>query len=355
MSLISQFFPSGESSGSGDSGYINAKVLVVGGGAGGNIIIRCCAAPPTSPAQGSGGCCTSYGSVGGVIYADGIFSPGATCPIQVGTGATSTTPVICDWCTGLPVAKCYYRFQDGGPGQASYFGGTGGLCAGGGVNDWTPDPTNPCPNAGDLTVGRGQVSIGCGGIKNIDKFESGFSCQSSANIRVQTCITVDNQMFYLSHGQAANNNVIDTNFESNVDITIPAVSNQCSSVWFRNHGFYHELLGPGNGQVVGGGQLTSACCKCGPSPQSICSFCQPILCPTVTDARKNFGGAGDGSGQGGEIFAGIGGCPGSVIVQYPNDYAATPAPNRPGSVDCSPNTPGFYTYYYLTPGSITLP
>ena len=51
----------------------------------------------------------------------------------------------------------------------------------------------------------------------------------------------------------------------------------------------------------------------------------------------------------------IGGCPGSVIIQYPNDYAATPAPNRPGSTDCSPNTPGFYTYYYLTPGSITLP
>ena len=48
------------------------------------------------------------------------------------------------------------------------------------------------------------------------------------------------------------------------------------------------------------------------------------------------------------------GCPGSVIVQYPDDYSAA-STSSPSVVDCSPNTPGFRTYKFLCPGSITFP
>lgn len=48
------------------------------------------------------------------------------------------------------------------------------------------------------------------------------------------------------------------------------------------------------------------------------------------------------------------GCPGSVIVQYPDEYAAATT-SSPSVVDCSPNTPGSRTYKFLCPGTITFP
>ena len=56
-------------------------------------------------------------------------------------------------------------------------------------------------------------------------------------------------------------------------------------------------------------------------------------------------------------FAGSGysGSSGSVTIRYPSSWGATPAPSRSGSVDCSPQTPGYYTYRWTSPGSITLP
>ena len=49
-----------------------------------------------------------------------------------------------------------------------------------------------------------------------------------------------------------------------------------------------------------------------------------------------------------------GGSPGSVIIQYPDEYAAATV-SSPNVCDCSPNTPGFRTYAFYQPGSITLP
>ena len=48
------------------------------------------------------------------------------------------------------------------------------------------------------------------------------------------------------------------------------------------------------------------------------------------------------------------GCPGSVIIQYPDEFAAATV-SSPSVVDCSPNTPGSRTYKFLCPGSITFP
>ena len=123
------------------------------------------------------------------------------------------------------------------------------------------------------------------------------------------------------------------------------------SASFKQSGFYHELLG--TGQVVGGAQLGYSMCFAQFQPTqpgvqaTCCSHNDQILRPTYPDALKNWGGYGAGSGIGGFVCGNIDGSPGAVIIQYPNSCGAVAAPARPGSIDCSPHTPGFYTYYYL--------
>ena len=358
MSVISQFFPSGESSGGGgNTGYVEAKILVVGGGGPGHCRYQCTIQPGSCP-NGSCNClCINYGAAGGVIYTDGALKPGETCPIQVGTGSTSTTTTSCTWC--FPCACCFkVAFQDGGNGGASYFGGTNGYCAEGGKGCYELCPTCTCPNAGNFCSISGEKNIGTGGEKNFDAFKTGFESNGTVRVTNFASCTVGagGGLYSQSSSISTCSGVIDSNFtpisNSGASPLCPTIG-QCPYAYYSHHGFYHELLGPGNGQVVGGSKLGKATCK--QCFNCSCGYCCEVLCPTYTDAIKNFGGLGNGTGSGGEIIASIGGCPGSVIVQYPNTYAATPAPARPGSTDCSPNTPGFYTYYYLTPGSITLP
>ena len=356
MSTLTQFFGGG--SGGGGGSYIEAKVLVVGGGASGFCSFGCKQQPPSCP-NGSCNCLRiSYGGAGGVIYRDGVLKPGTSCPIQVGAGASSTSTIQCAWCG--PCACCFrVCFQDGGPGGASYFGGTGGLCAEGGIGYFNPSPTSPCPTAGSFSSATGTKNIGRSGQKNFDAFSTGFEC--SANTRqAQFSNNIvgpsGGGMYVQSSSIATCAGVTDVNFTpipSAGAATLQPTGQFCPYQYYNHHGFYHELLGAGNGQIVGASKFGQSSCKSCFCIQ--CSYCCEVLCPTYTDAIKNFGGLGNGTGSGGEMCANIGGCPGSVIVQYPNTYDAVPAPNRPGSVDCSPNTPGFYTYYYLTPGSITLP
>ena len=360
MSLISQFFPSGESSGSsGGSGYIEAKILVVGGGGAGHCQAYCFKPCPNIPTSGLYCYKMVAGSPGGVIYVDTTLQPGATCPIQVGSGSPGTTTNFCQWNQSgpYPIPPCFsFCFQNGGPGGSSYFGGTTGFCAGGGVGDWAPNPGPAgCPTAGSFCTSVGDTSVFPGGAKDFNEFVSGFEVSKQCYVRMLHVCGATAP----SRSIACDNNVIDQNFDivSTLSSSPPTANNPSPSVGFSVHGFYHELLGPGNGQVVGGGTYGQASCKQGPGAPFPCVPIMPVAirCPTYTDAIKNWTGAGDGSGVGGELSAATSACPGSVIIEYPNDYAATPAPNRPGSTDCSPNTPGFYTYYYLTPGSITLP
>ena len=351
MSTLTQFFGGG-GGGGGGGGYMEAKILVVGGGGGGYCRYDCLNAPPNQPNLNTCQMCFSYGSAGGVAFVDGILKPGDTCPIQVGAG-TTTTVISCTWCSPCACTHRIY-FHDGGPGGSSYFGGTGGICVGGGILDWTPTST-PCPSSGSISVGTGAKSLGPGGTKNIDKFQTGFESGSNVNNRISSCVAgPDTQAWFTSPSIATAENIVDSGFETVNRNSYPGPGTQCPSCFSRYYGLYHELLGPGNGQIVGAGKFGFYNCKCTPAYNCINSYCSQVLCPTTTDAVKNFGGLGNGTGSGG-LLPCIGGCPGSVIVQYPNTYDAVPAPNRPGSVDCSPNTPGFYTYYYLTPGSITLP
>ena len=104
----------------------------------------------------------------------------------------------------------------------------------------------------------------------------------------------------------------------------------------------------------------------GPSPSGGCggqggaSICS---CPNCAgcNATSNTGGGGGGGGGGlcyvncclDNVCPGGSGGSGLVVVQYPTAYPAAPA--SPGATDCSPSTPGFYTYAFAGPGAITLP
>jgi hypothetical protein len=73
------------------------------------------------------------------------------------------------------------------------------------------------------------------------------------------------------------------------------------------------------------------------------------------NATANLGGGGGGAGfmPCGCTLSGGNGGSGVFVIQYPTVIPAAPA--FPGACDCSPSTPGFRTYKFNGPGSITLP
>ena len=78
-----------------------------------------------------------------------------------------------------------------------------------------------------------------------------------------------------------------------------------------------------------------------------------VLCPGLfcLSPNANTGNGGNSSFDG--VTVGSTGSSGFAIVSYPTG-AAPAATSTPGAVDCSPNTPGFYTYVYTSTGSFTL-
>lgn len=101
-------------------------------------------------------------------------------------------------------------------------------------------------------------------------------------------------------------------------------------------------LGTGGPSTTGGsgGQGSITPCFCNASAGS--------------NGTANLGGGGGGGGAAtcSQQAGGSGGS-GTVIIQYPNAFPA--APLSPGACNCSPLTPGFFTYRFNGPGSITLP
>ena len=147
------------------------------------------------------------------------------------------------------------------------------------------------------------------------------------------------------------------------------VSNKCSlnaashSSFGSRYGYHY-----GNSDYL---HITQVCAPCGPFPATCPvngydlnshSACDTIaraayLCFDCTcnapycECSYSAGAANTGDGAGSWNGAAAGGS-GFVIVSYPNSHRAAPA--RPGSVDCSPFTPGYYTYLFTSSGSITL-
>lgn len=75
--------------------------------------------------------------------------------------------------------------------------------------------------------------------------------------------------------------------------------------------------------------------------------------PSVGAGKTNFGGGGRAQKRPDGCADSANGGSGTVVVRYPTQFAA--APSFPGANDCSPATPGYYTYKFDSTGSITLP
>ena len=181
-----------------------------------------------------------------------------------------------------------------GAGGTSYFGGTSVLCAEGSCSEASPLPASP-------TAGLINVRAGCTNVSTSQQYD----------LSIKT-------------------GVIQTDILGSVCI-------------FGNDG-------------AGGYSRTPTACTGG----GVCTIPAEQIC---------IGYGADNSGGGSSAFANLQpthpGFPdanivvcrktkdGTVIVRYPDAFPG--APSFPGACDCSPQTPGYYTYRFVSPGSITLP
>lgn len=363
MSTLTQFF----SGGGGGSAKIPAEILVVGGGAAAHS--HSFSASGISPFYTPGssfGFCYVPGASGGVIYGHSMIQPGTTCPVQVGSGHPVATACNCSYngpTPGVFTNNCSYSFYAGGGGGASFFGGSSQLCAAGGCSCYqvftpfsTPYFTCTYTCQGQVYSRSGNLNLpGCGGSGSI------FDAKNLFN----PCIAGGGQIGpgYNAQAGAGRGNPLD-----NTNDCVPNVSPFCGGGCFNTlrsqaSGFASNILG--FVEVFGGASFGQGF---GPGNPTY----QPVACPAGPRTYFpglhlccNYGGANTGGG--GHWGAGCHPCSpdptvntpcqagraGTVIIKYPTDFAA--APSFPGACDCSPQTPGFRTYRFVSSGSITLP
>ena len=368
MSLLSQFFPSG----GGTKMDVDVFILSGGGGAAiSNVNFL-------SVCQGSG-----HGG-GGAVYQGTIpIEPGSTVPIVVGGGGAGGGPSPCTTFTDGAIGGCSkLTFPEGticvagGGGGAISCKRIGDLCS---TYFMNANPTLRPTILGTHTAGTGG---------------SGGCC----------CVNMDAPCG-LQHGPGASAEEAGEggrsiysagSFVSRIFHDIAPVGCLATARMFKgkndqNHQYGAYYGAPGSGGIVltgspptkinsqasggagGGGESTHGMCVNGPlqyisiAGKGICTDISGCLqeygagrtyilstCfPTCCDGLTNFG-------QGGAAGCGVSGCgnggsggSGTVIVKYPTQFAA--APSSPGATDCSPITPGYYTYKFNSSGSITLP
>ena len=303
MSNISDFFPTpsgGSSSTDIFSSDVFADIVIVGGGGG--------AAQSTSssclPTQPSAGCFVFGGGGGGGIYRVRYgLNCDQTYPITVGAGGA-----------GSPTDAGIEGLTQGENGSPSKFDGNRFIALGGGGAGSVC--RSPCCQA---------CPTSCGG-----------------------CMT-----YGKAGGQGG----------SSIGYCFSALDAPGSS--FGSQYGYHY----GNAMMIFRGQICPQSPGCDPNAATIpvngydlsgTSGCDTIArmgwycghnLPCATGCAYSAGQANSGDGAGNCNGSATGGS-GFVVVSYPTLHRAAPA--RPGSVDCSPCTPGYYTYVFTSSGSITL-
>ncbi len=304
---------------------IDIELLVVAGGGGGNYTVGTLYSPsPTVrfidiPRLGAGG------GGGGVFYGVIPIDPGSTCPVVVGGGGAGTS--------GLWPGTGSVIFNTASNGSPSIFsaptiryesfgGGAGGGLLG---------PGNP-----GFTILNG-VSGGSGG---------GSPGASAPGIP---------SVGYTLHAYGPYTNQSQIPFGG--------------GAYYGNNGYEGSPgpLGPGNGSGGYGGSsalvttiagITTMYGVGGVGGISPTNPAAPERRGYVpAPAQQNTGHGGNGIGPLGAtpLPAAVApsGAPGVVIVRYPTSLSAAPA--FPGATDISPSTPGYRTYRFTSPGSITLP
>jgi len=366
MSSFLQFFPNGGGSSGGGAGNIGGGTTPVeiigmsgGGGSGGN-----------APYPGCGTLCGvgGEGGMGAVFYANNYFiTPGTTYPITIGAGGAAGTPGTSNatqgtngGATSFNNPECLLCVCGGGGGGAATNsapnaaatcgkdGGTGG--AGG----------NAKINGGPGCAQPGcQTYIGCGGKGSY--YDSQLSICKGLNFTayMQGPIGI---CYYCSAS-----NVVTSQVET------------LKQPWGYMGGFDSDPEGAENYGPLAVGGVCYNCTNAGgamsnittrrvncypqsPSPSPVLINCCQTrrvgteeryfnlnwfntgrICLGEPTTNIATGGLGDGSNTAG--------CPGVVFIRYPDEYAAATVVN---GTDCSPVTPGYYSYRFSTSGSITL-
>ena len=317
MSVLSQFFGGG----GGGGGGIPTQVLVVGGGHG--LSCGCMSqSGPSGPAaaylwlQGRGG------------YVDVLYchiAPETTCSITVGSGGSDLYR-----CAGYLVNICPYQgiFQTysccfGGSGGASKFGDFGGIDR--------PQPTQTC---GSCPYALDPVFI---------KTPYKAIYPSRTDIRLDTCGIISGSC--VAAGSPSPCFIHMTGFNGGTS------SNQCCQINCPNidsrphQGYVSRITG--TTQTYGASKIFGLC-------STGLNNC------FINLNREHPNSIGPGSGHGAYWCGTCAGtsrevaAPGTVVIQYPDDYDAATT-SSPNVCDCSPDTPGFRTYRFLCPGSITFP
>ena len=377
MTTLSQFFPSG-GSGGGSSTKMDLEVLILSGGGG--------------AAASNGGClgpCVHSGlGGGGAVFVGSVpVTPGCTVPVVVGGGGAGVASQPCSTNTSGARGGCSSITTPEGTLCVAGGGGGGhaGLC---GIGFICPT-SNPLANQ----VYHGGTG-GTGGSNCIPCCAVMFTITSQTT-GADSCVVEGGKPFY-STGQFTTDSTYCTLDPSAACACIRYAANNFCGPGQMNHK-YGTFMG---GAATGGARLEYQCPTCtdlqingrasgGAGGHAITTRGMTLSCSCITRAGKGYcsditgtleeygrgvvnapqscapcfpvwGSGGANTGRGGSVAACAAGCicsgsggSGVVVIRYPDQFPAAPA--SPGATDCSPATPGYYTYRFNSTGSITLP
>lgn len=371
MSLLSQFFPSGGGS------KMDVDVLILSGGGGGAISSGLALCGPQNcqgrQSSGSGG--------GGAVFRGTIpIEPGSTVPIVVGGGGAGFSNEPIDACFPGSIGGCSkITYPEG---TVCVMGGGGGAHARELIGTEPNIPSVPTSTYGNYTAGTGgsggcrcrsDCTALCGGQTPTDqnircmpiggksvygtgrfkrkaefsKYDGGVCCVASSS-NWEGVDIMNHKYGQFSGGAAAGGWVF----------IYPGTP--CTTVCM-----YNSL---GSGGAGGPGLVETITCEMGAisiAGKGVCSdisgtreeYGRGVVpygnCQAVFPGRANYGEGGHATCCTCGSYCSANGGSGTVIVRYPTQFAA--APSSPGATDCSPQTPGYYTYRFNSSGSITLP
>lgn len=292
MSSASQFFPNVTAA----SGFIIAEVFIAAGGGGGGGFL------PGTAQEGSGS-----GGGGGVFYGYLPLAPGSTNPITVGGGGAG----------GLAFPSPTNAGTKGS--NSSITSSTTTLnVVGGGGGGGTNAPGGPGGSGGGGAYSTGLVIAVPGGY-SVYAGPHGTGVAPYTTTPGSTPGVIINAFgrFFGNPGTGGSGSPLNISGYSGGALGAGPGS-----------GFYTDITGTLTS--YGSGQLLSV---------------------AGTSGGSN---TGDGGVRGAppSPTGGSGGS-GIVVIKYPTQFAA--ATSFPGATDISPSTPGFRTYKFTSPGSITLP
>jgi hypothetical protein len=351
MSLLSQFFGGGGGS-SSSSSEIESRILIVDGGQGAGY-----GAAPATPNRVAG--------AGGRVYElNVLLISGSVCPVTVGYGGTSANRTANIYCPGPPYSPPGTRVLS----TSSILGDYGSFSSFSTLQLSCNYPISSCPLGLPPACGFGRCYIPQSDFTKLLTLDASKQVvplstydQNPGKAELEEYAIPTNPMYCLARG-----GIYDPCSTSNLSC-YQVLSNALRNSQISYNACVYDLTyATGGGYDRGGhvSDITGCICVYGagglkgyfygsPTPAACCAATTPPseLCRT----EYTYTGSGAGAPTlGGAPIPTINGCPGIVVVQYPTIHgcAITSSPNV---CDCSPLTPGYRTYKFYCPGTITLP